>query len=106
MSVREFEETVINGTDWNNVIAGGLQSFHEKNMYHIDEMASLKEVSTKEQRLMLKPWITKDILDRCNRSDGLRNEMRKESDPIKTQGKVFTNTFVKKNVKVNEILTP
>ena len=35
---REFEEIVINGTDWDNVIAGGLQSFHEKIMYHLDEM--------------------------------------------------------------------
>ena len=64
---------------------GGLQSFHEKIMYHLDEMAPLKKVSPKEQRLMLKPWITKDILDKCNQRDKLLHEMRKESNPIKKQ---------------------
>ena len=46
---REFEEIVINGTDWDNVIAGGLQSFHEKIMYHLDEMAPLKKCHLKNR---------------------------------------------------------
>ena len=32
---------------------------------------------------MLKPWITKDILKKCERRDGLLSDMRGESDPVK-----------------------
>ena len=81
-SEREFEETVINGTNWENVCAGGIQSFYEKITYHLDEMAPLKKVTLKEQRLMLKPWISRDILDKCKNRDKLLNDMRKENDPI------------------------
>ena len=69
-----------------NVIAGGLQSFHEKIMYHLDEMAPPKKVSPKEQRLMLKPWITKDMLNKCNQRDKLLNEMRKKM--IRSRNKI------------------
>ena len=55
---REFDETVVKGTNWENVCAGGFQSFYEKIIFHLDEMAPLKKVTLKEQRLMLKPWIT------------------------------------------------
>ena len=48
-------------------------------------MAPLKKVTLKEQRLMLKPWITRDILQKCKNRDELLNEMRKENDPIKKQ---------------------
>ena len=82
---REFEETVINGTNWENVCAGGIQSFYEKIIYHLDEMAPLKKVTLKEQRLMLKPWITRDILEKCKNRDEFLNEMRKENDPKKKQ---------------------
>ena len=34
---------------------------------------------------MLKPWITKDILDKCNQRDILLNEMRKETNPTKKE---------------------
>ena len=59
-------------------------------------MDPLKKVASKEQRLMLKPWITKGILDKCNQRDKLLNEMRKENDPIKKRDlrkeyKVFCN---------------
>ena len=64
---REFEETVVKGTNWENVCAGGLQSFYEKIVFHLDEMAPLKKVTLKEQRLMLKPWITRDILEQCKK---------------------------------------
>ena len=75
---REFGEYFINGTEWDNVIAGGIQSFQEKIMYHLNVRASLIKVSPKEKRLMLKPWITKDILDKCDQRDILLDEMRKD----------------------------
>ena len=80
---REFEETVVKGTNWENVCAGGLQSFYEKIIFHLDEMAPLKKITLKEQRLMLKPWITRDILDNCKKRDAVLDEMRKEKDPLK-----------------------
>ena len=81
--VREFEEVVINGTDWESVCAGGLESFYDKIIFHLDEMAPFKKLTLKEQRLMLKPWITHDILDKCKQRDVLLNEIRKEDDAIK-----------------------
>ena len=80
---REFEEIVINGTNWENVCAGGLHAFYDKIIFHLDEMAPLKKVTLKEQRLMLKPWITRDILGKCKKRDILLNEMRNEKDPLK-----------------------
>ena len=44
---REFEEVVINGTDWDSVCAGGLNSFYEKILFHLDEMAPLKRLHSK-----------------------------------------------------------
>ena len=83
--VREFEEVVINGTDWESVCAGGLESFYDKIIFHLDEMAPFKKVTLKEQRLMLKPWITHHILNKCNKRDTLLNDIRKETDAIKKQ---------------------
>ena len=80
---REFEEIVINGTNWENVCAGGLHAFYDKIIFHLDEMAPLKKVTLKEQRLMLKPWITRDILGKCKKRDILLNEMRNEKDTLK-----------------------
>ena len=82
-SDREFEEIVINGTNWDDICAGGLNSFYDKILFHLDEMAPLKKVTLKEQRLMLKPWISRDILDKCDKRDSILNDMRKEMDPLK-----------------------
>ena len=84
-SDREFEEVVIKGTDWEGICAGGLSSFYDKIIFHLDEMAPFKKVTLKEQRLMLKPWITHDILNKCNKRDTLLNDIRKETDAIKKQ---------------------
>ena len=64
---------VVKGTNWENVCAGGLLSFYEKIIFHLDEMAPLKKVTLKER----------DILDKCKKRDALLNEMRKENDPLK-----------------------
>ena len=80
---REFEEVVINGTDWDSVCAGGLNSFYDEILFHLDEMAPLKKVTLKEQRLMLKRLITHDILNKCKNRDILLDSIRKENDPMK-----------------------
>ena len=67
-SEREFFDTVINGTDWEEVCmlryknaSVSFKSFYDKISFHLDKMAPLKKVTQKEFRLMLKPWITHDI---------------------------------------------
>ena len=46
-------------------------------------MVPSKEVTLKQYRLMLKPWITKDILRKCDERDGLLNDIKSENDPIR-----------------------
>ena len=43
-------------------------------------MAPLKKVT---QRLMVKPWITRDILDKCKNCNTLLDSTRKENDHMK-----------------------
>ena len=66
---REFDETVINGLDWEEICmirignsSASFKSFYDTVNFHIDEMIPSKQVTLKQFRLMLKPWITKDIL--------------------------------------------
>ena len=70
---REFEEIVINGLNWEEICMirignsnASFKSFHDTLNYHIDEMAPSKQVTLKQFRLMLKPWITRDILRKCD----------------------------------------
>ena len=48
-------------------------------------MAPFHEVTIKEFRLMTKPWITKEILAKCESRDTLLKEIKSEADPIKLQ---------------------
>ena len=64
---REFDEMVINGLDWDEICmtrigssSASFKSFHDTINFHIDEMVPSKQVTLKQFRLMLKPWITKD----------------------------------------------
>ena len=65
----EFEETVINGVDWEEICMFRLRNpnvsvknFFDTLNFHLDEMAPFEKVTLKKYRLMLKPWITDDIL--------------------------------------------
>ena len=67
-SEAEFEETVINGIDWDEICMFRLRNpnvsvknFFDTLNFHLDEMAPLEKVTLKSYRLMLKPWITADI---------------------------------------------
>ena len=48
-------------------------------------MAPYKKVSRKEFRLMLKPWITNNILRKCNERDSLLKDIKNETDPVKIE---------------------
>ena len=86
----EFEETVINGINWNEICmlrlndpSVSVKNFFETIHFHLDEMAPFKKVTLKQYRLMLKPWITKDILKKCDERNKLLKLLKQESDPDK-----------------------
>ena len=88
-SEAEFEETVINGIDWNEICMFRLRNpnvsvknFFDTLNFHLDEMAPLEKVTLKSYRLMLKPWITADILKKCDERNDLLKQIKSESDPI------------------------
>ena len=89
-SDHEFEETVINGVNWNEVSMlrfndanVSFTSFNNAVNFYLDEMCPYKKVTLKEYRLMLKPWITSEILNKCKERDKLLKEITKENDTIK-----------------------
>ena len=86
---REFEEMVINGTDWNALLSAdpniSFNAFHDRIVYHLDEIAPYKKVSGKEYRLMTKPWISESILKRCEERDNILKRIKNESDSVIVQ---------------------
>ena len=91
-NIREFEELVINGIDWNEICmirigdsSASFKSYLDTLRFHIDEMVPNKKVTLKQFRLMLRPWITKEILKKCDDRDALLNELKAEVDPIRKQ---------------------
>ena len=82
---REFEEIVVNGVDWEEICmtrigdaSASFKSFYDTVKFHLDEMAPDHEISKKELKLMLKPWITKEILDKCDKRDVLLKKFKDE----------------------------
>ena len=78
----EFEEIVINGIDWDEICMFRLRNpnvsvknFFDTINFHLDEMAPFEKVTLKNYRLMLKPWITSDILKKCDE----RNDLLKKN---------------------------
>ena len=91
-SEKEFEELVINNTNWDEICMMNYQdpsvsfgSFYNKINYHLDEMAPLKKLTLKEFRLKLKPWITKEILTKCDQRDLVLKNIKSETDPNKLE---------------------
>jgi hypothetical protein len=92
LNEREFEEIVIKGINWNEICmlqygnaSASFKSFYDTHTYYLDEMAPFHEVTLKEFRLMTKPWITKEILSKCDARDELLKKIKSESDPILLQ---------------------
>ena len=87
---REFREFVINGLDWNEICAlqyndpnFSCKNFIETFNFYLDEFAPYKKVTKKEYKLMLKPWITNEILVNCKKRDSILKSISKEIDPTK-----------------------
>ena len=85
----EFEEIVINGIDWDEICMFRLRNpnvsvknFFDTINFHLDEMAPFEKVTPKNYRLMLKPWITSDILKKCDERNDLLKKIKSETDPI------------------------
>ena len=85
---REFEEIVVNGVNWDEICmirigdaSASFKSFYDTVNFHLDEMAPDREISNKELKLMLKPWITKEILAKCDMRDDLLKKFKSEKDP-------------------------
>ena len=84
----EFEETVINGVDWEEICMLRLRNpnvsvknFFDTLNFHLDEMAPFEKVTPKQYGLMLRPWITNDILKKCDEKNKLLKMIKNESDP-------------------------
>ena len=89
-STREFEELVIDGLNWEEICmlrirdsSASFKSFLDTLKFHLDEMIPTKQVNFKQYRLMLKPWITKEILKKCDERDDILKEIKAEEDPIR-----------------------
>ena len=85
---KEFEEIVIIGSNWEQICDLvkhdpnlSCKSFYDTINFHLDEMAPYKKVTRKEYKLMLKPWVTKEILQKCKMRDSLIKSISKENDP-------------------------
>ena len=59
------------------------KTFYDTINYHLDEMAPFKKVTQKQYKLMQKPWISKDILNKCKQRDSLLKQINAENDPLK-----------------------
>ena len=86
---REFEETVLK-MNWQNIC--NLQSndpnlscnnYFNSITYLLDEFAPLRKVTRNEYKLMLKPWISKDILRKCKERDYILKFITTEMNPAK-----------------------
>ena len=56
-------------------------NFFNSITYQLDEFAPFKKVTRKEYNLILKPWITKDVLLKCNKRDPVLT-ISKATDPV------------------------
>ena len=84
---REFGEVVIDGLNWDEICmirigdaSASFKSFHDTVNFHLDEMAPDRLVSNKELKLMLKPWITQEILAKCDKRDELLKKFKNEKN--------------------------
>ena len=89
-NLREFEELVIKGVNWDEICmirignsSASFKSYLDTLKFHIDEMMPTKKVTLKQFRLMLKPWITKEILKKCDERDTLLKELKSDKDPTR-----------------------
>ena len=86
-SEREFQEEVLK-MNWDNICYLkqndpnlSCNNFFNSITYLLDEFTPFKKVTRNEYKLMLKPWISKEILLKCKRRDFILKNISKENDP-------------------------
>ena len=86
---REFEEAV-NNMYWEQICNLEMNdpnlscnNFFNSITYLLDEFAPYKKVTKNEYKLMLKPWISKEILQNCQNRDAILKSISRENDPVK-----------------------
>ena len=101
LNEREFNEVVINGIDWDRTCSFekndpdfSCKNFIDTFNFHLDEFAPYRKVTKKEYTLMLKPWITKVLLQKCKERDSILKSISKEIDPVQ---KIILRDNYKKN---------
>ena len=84
---REFEDEILN-MDWESICNLSrndpnlsFNNFFNSITYQLDGFAPFKRVTKKEYHLMLKPWLSKEILEKCKRRDLILKSISKEKDP-------------------------
>ena len=84
---REFHDEVVNKINWDQICDldknnsnNSCNNFFNTFFYHLDEFAPYRKVTKKEYKLMLKPWISKEILNKCKQRDILLKRISKEED--------------------------
>ena len=87
---REFEEEVVNKMNWEQICNLekrdpdlSFKAFFNEISYQLDEFAPYKKVTKKEYKLKFKPWISKEILHKCNKRDSILKSILKENDTIR-----------------------
>ena len=60
-----------------------IKNFYDTFAYYLDEFAPYRKVIKKEYKLMLKPWISKEILHECKNRDSILKCILKEKDQAK-----------------------
>jgi len=85
---REFSEA-LNDMNWDLICNIEMNdpnlacsNFYNSVTYLLDEFAPLKKVTKNEFKLMCKPWISKEILNKCKKRDSILKSISKEIDPI------------------------
>ena len=102
---------VIKGIDWNEICMLRLRNpnvsvknFFDTLNFHLDEMAPLEKVTLKKYRLMLKPWITPEILKKCDERNNILKLIKDETDPtllldLRRRDKILQNCITSEKRK-------
>ena len=96
---REFKEEILN-MNWVNICKIdendpniSWNNFFNNLTYQLDEYAPFKKVTKKEYNLMFKPWLSKEILEKCKRRDSILKSISNENDP--TEKTILRDAFKK-----------
>ena len=81
-----------------------VKNFFDTLNFHLDEMAPLEKVTLKKYRLMLKPWITPEILKKCDERNNILKLIKDETDPnilldLRRRDRILQNCITSEKMK-------